>query len=146
MSLVTDKFFAAALTQSTSVTTAVGGRIFNTVEDEINPDDVPLPYIMIMNDGTVNEAETKDDEFEGPTDTDTIRLTICADTRAALGSLAELVRSVIQTAAQEQDAASTAALGFEVIDYSFSASPVSFDDLKPCYWQDLTYRCETIYD
>lgn len=144
MSLVTDKFFAAALTSSSEVTTAVNGRIMNTVDDEIDPDSVQVPYIIICNDGTTNESQTKDDDYEGDTDTDTVRLIVCARSRSKLGELTELIRTTVRNFANEQDSYSET-FGFVVVDYSFKASPVQFDDLKPCYHQDLIYECDTQY-
>jgi hypothetical protein len=28
-------------------------------------------------------------------------------------------------------------------DYQFSAQSVNYDQLKPCYWQVLSYQCDT---
>lgn len=143
MSLVTDKFFKNALAASSDVMTATGERIYNTVDDEIGNDDTPLPYILICNDGTQNDDESKDDRFESDYDIDLIRLTICAKTRADLADLAQAVRSVILTAARGLTNEAQQSLGFYLEDYDFSASAVNFDEFRPCYWQDLIYKCQT---
>lgn len=145
MSLCTDKFFAQALAASSEVTALVGSRIFNTVDDEINPEaTIKLPYILITNNGTINDAGSKDDDFESDYDEDSLSLTIVAKTRVALASLATLVRNTIRNAARANTATDWTALGFEIISYQFEAAPVLYDDMAKAHWQDLTYKCETI--
>lgn len=143
MSLATDKFFKTALAANSTLMTSVGNRLYNTVDDEIGEDTTPLPYLLICNDGTVNDESSKDEPFEGDCDRDTIRITVCHNTRSDLATLATSVRDVILAAARSLTAAQQQTLGFYLDDYQFSASAVAFDDTKPCYWQDLIYVCQT---
>lgn len=143
MSLVTDKFFAKALSSDEDVQAAVEGRIFNTVDDEIDPDSAAIPSIFIINNGTQNDQGTKDESYESETDRDNIMLGISARTREELGNIATLVRKVIKETALDTTSSEWEALGFVLEDYNFNASSVTWDAMKPCYWQELNYQCET---
>lgn len=141
MSLQTDTFFVQVLTASTDVQAIVDGRIYDTIDDEIEPDTAAVPYVMIYNDGTDNQTQSKDDECESDYDNDNIRLQVVAQSRSQLATLATLIRSTIRSAAHS---ASTTALGFDLVDYAFHAGAVLFDEDGPCYYQDLIYNCETL--
>lgn len=143
MSLVTDKFFAKALSSDEDVQAAVEGRIFNTVDDEIDPDSAAIPSIFIINNGTQNDQGTKDESYESETDRDNIMLGISARTREELGNIATLVRKVIKETALDTTSSEWEDLGFILEDYNFTASSVTWDAMKPCYWQELNYQCET---
>lgn len=143
MSLVTDKFFAKALRSDSGIMEAVGGRIFNTVDDEIDPDSAAIPSIFIFNQGTTNDLGTKDDPYESDTDHDNIMLGISAANREELGNIATKVRQVIKDAATDWTEDDFRDLGFDLTDYTFTASGVTWDQMKPCYWQELNYNCET---
>lgn len=121
----------------------VDGRIYNTVDDELNPDSADIPSIIIFNAGTVNQQDSKDDGVESDHDIDTITIGISARTRSELADIATLVRSVIRQAADAFSDADETELGFWLDNYNFNASQVSFDFEKPCYWQELNYQCET---
>lgn len=146
MSLVTDKFFWKALRESAEAIEVTDGRIFNTADDSVEPDEpdkTAIPYIMILNNGTQNQVESKDDGIESDYDNDSIALEIAASTREELADIAELVRKTIRKAAEEFTRDDGAELGFNLIDYTFSSSGVQFDPWKPCFWQNLNYACET---
>lgn len=143
MSLVTDKFFAKALRESEELDALLDGRIFNTVDDEINRDSAAIPSIFIFNQGTTNDQGTKDEPYESDTDRDNIMLGISAKTREELGEIATLVRQVIRETAIDTTCSEWTDLGFTIFDYTFTASGVTWDDMKPCYWQELNYQCET---
>lgn len=143
MSLATDKVFKTLLAQSTELAALVGTRITNTVDDEVNTGTpTKFPYLVICNDGTVNDESSKDDQYESDYDRDTIRIEVVAKTRAKLATLATLVRNVIKVGMIGLTDEQWTALGFHIDDYQFSASPVQFDDLVTCHWQSLTYLCD----
>lgn len=144
MSLVTDKFFAKALFASEDLDDMVGGRIYNTVDDEQDPDSAEIPSVIIFNNGTINQQESKDDDVESDYDTDTITLGISAKTREQLADIVTLVRGIIREAANAFNDTDAESLGFWLEGYNFSSSEVSYDYEKPCYWQELTYQCETL--
>jgi len=146
MSLCTDKFFFKSLKEDEDVMDAVDGRIINTADTTVDPesaDDTEIPYIIITNEGTVNDEESKDSVGESDTDTDTISIVIAAKTRSELADVAKLVRKTIKAAFADMDDETAESLGFWLNDYSFTASGVNFDEWKPCMWQTLNYKCET---
>lgn len=144
MSLVTDKFFAKALRESVELNELVEGRIFNTVDDEIDPDSAAIPSVFIFNLGTQNDQGTKDNGCESDTDHDNIMLGISAKKREELGQIATLVRSVVRDAVADLEKEDWQSLSFYIDGYTFTASGVTWDQLKPCFWQELNYACETI--
>ena len=89
-----------------------------------------------------NDVETKDDPFEGESDTVTISIEVAARTRQELGELIEAVRKQIHEFFGDYD---IEAEDYELIpfDYQLSAGPVNYESLIPGYWQVLTYQCDT---
>ena len=147
MSLITDAIFVKALRSNTALIAQLpAGDVYNTaiaLPDE-DADNAPLPYVIVSFDGLNNQDTTKDNDYDGLTDTVTIGIEIAAETRPKLGELAVMVRKTIadrfqQLARQPQDE------DYQLIpdDMTISAQPVQYDSLKPCYWQQLTYQCDT---
>ena len=120
------------------------GDVYNTASalpgEEL--DNAPLPYIIVSFDGLTNDVETKDDPYEGASDSVTISIEIAAKTRPELGQLADAVRRQVHQYFVDADPTDEDA---DLIphDYQFSAQAVNYDSLKPCYWQVLTYQCDT---
>lgn len=142
MSLQTDIAFNHALSTDERLREAVAGRIYNTaipLPDE-DADNVPVPYIIITYDGMTNDVATKDDPYEGDGDSVNISVLVVAETRSALADLIQIVRNTIHDYFVEHYDEE------EIIpmDYSLSATPVQYDSWKPCYFQTLTYQCDTI--
>ena len=86
--------------------------------------------------------ETKDDPYEGDSDNVTISIEIAAKTRPELGQLAEDVRRQVHQYFVDADPTDEDA-DMSPLDYQFSAQQVNYDQMKPCYWQVLTYQCDT---
>lgn len=144
MSLITDKVFYNALAADSTLAAAVDDRIYNTSIPV--PDDVllnePVPYIIITFDELQNDGFTKDNGWEGDTDTVKISIEVTAADRETLGTLIEAVRSAVQTyftAAESTDD------DWDLIprSYQLTAGPVQYDAQKPCYFQALGYVCDT---
>jgi hypothetical protein len=144
MSLLTDTVFVSALRADSELMQQLpAGDVYNTAiglpDEEL--DNAPLPYIIVSFDGLTNDAETKDDPFEGDTDHVTIGIEIAARTRIELGVLADKVRKAVHSyclqAIENNDT-----LGEVPEDYTFSANNVNYDQQKPCYWQILNYQCD----
>jgi hypothetical protein len=89
-----------------------------------------------------NDIDTKDDPYESDSDAVNISIEIAARTRSELGQLAEAVRHQVHQYFLDADPTDEDA---DLIphDYQFSAQAVNYDSLKPCYWQVLTYQCDT---
>lgn len=139
MSLQTDKFFYAALTESESVMSIVDGRVFNPARPTVDEDEDKVPYIIISFAGLQNNVETKDDGVEGDEDSVTIRV-LCVERNCDdLGNLTELVRQTMREywEAHREDSLTP-------IDWTFSANEVNYDPDKPCCYQVLTYQCDTL--
>ena len=148
MSLVTDKVFYRALQASLGIVASTGGRIYNTsipVPDE-QLDNEPLPFIIVSFDGMNNDGYTKDNSYEGDTDHVTISIEVAANTREELAVLMEDIRKQICTYFDTY----TPSEGTEDLsdlipdDYTLSASAIQYDSVKPCFYQTLTYACDTL--
>ena len=110
-------------------------------------DNAPLPYVIVSFDGLQTQDQTKDDDFEAESDNVQIGVTVCAETRPQLGELAMAVRKTLREYFREHqgdDSDDDFALIPE--DMTLQAGAVQYDSLKPCYWQQLTYQCDTNID
>ena len=145
MSLQTDIIFVKALRADEELMAELAaGDVYNTsiaMPDE-DLDNAPLPYVIVSFDGLTNDVETKDDPYEGDSDNVTISIEIAAKTRTELGQLAEAVRHQVHDYFVEADPTDDD-FNLVPLDYQLSAQQVNYDQLKPCYWQVLTYQCDT---
>ena len=145
MSLQTDIIFVKALRANADLMAQLAaGDVYNTSialpDEDLN--NAPLPYIIVSFDGLTNDVETKDDPYEGDSDRVTISIEIAAKTRPELGKLAEDVRRQVHQYFVDADPTDEDA-DMIPLDYQFSAQQVNYDQMKPCYWQVLTYQCDT---
>jgi hypothetical protein len=144
MSLITDKVFYNALRSNASLMEQVGGRIESTSipvpDDQL--DNEPVPYVIISFDGLQNEGFTKDNSYEGDTDKVQVSIDVTAQTRDELGDLMQTIR---QTVIDYFEGIQKTDDDWPLIpsNYTFTASPVTYDSMKPCYYQTLTYNCDT---
>ena len=146
MSLQTDIIFVRAIRSNQELVAELpAGDVYNTAialpeEDAMN---APVPYIIVSYDGMQNDQSTKD-SYEGDTDQVTITIEVAAETRDQLCNIMEAIRSTVLTFFESMQADPTEE-GFPLLplDYQLSASAVQFDSMKPCYWQTLTYVCDT---
>jgi hypothetical protein len=145
MSLQTDIIFVKALRDDEELMAKLAaGDVYNTaiaLPDE-DLDNAPLPYVIVSFDGLTNDIDTKDDPYESDSDAVNISIEIAARTRPELCQLAEAVRHQVHQYFLDADPTDEDA---DLIphDYQFSAQAVNYDSLKPCYWQVLTYQCDT---
>ena len=144
MSLITDKIFYNALRSNAALMEQVGGRIESTSIPV--PDDQllnePVPYIIITFDGLQNEGFTKDNNFEGDTDKVVVGIDVTANNRDELGDLVETIR---QTVIEYFENVTKGDADWPLIptNYTFSASAIGYESMKPCFYQTLTYNCDT---
>ena len=150
MSLIVDKAFYAALTASEDIVNVTGGRIYSTavpVPDE-ELENVPLPYIVITFDGLTNETMTKDNSYEGEEDSVNIGVMVACGNRELLGDMTIAIREQVRSYFEGY----TPAINEEDLtdlvpeDYTLTASSVQYDPYKPCFYQTLTYQCDTKID
>ena len=145
MSLQTDIIFVKALRANADLMEQLAaGDVYNTaiaLPDE-DLDNAPLPYAIVTFDGLNNDIDTKDDPFESESDSVNISIEIAAKTRNELGQLASAIRRQVHQYFINADQTDEDA---DLIphDYQFSAQAVNYDSMKPCFWQVLTYQCDT---
>ena len=145
MSLITDKVFYNALRSNAALMEQVGGRIESTSnpvpDDQL--DNVPVPYVIITFDGLQNEGFTKDNSYEGDTDKVQVSIDVTAQTRDELGDLMQAIRDAVIEYFEDTEGHAWDDYDYVPNSYTFSASPVAYDSMKPCYYQTLTYDCDT---
>ena len=145
MSLITDKVFYNALRSNAELMQMTEGRIENTTIPV--PDDQllnePLPYIIITFDGLQNEGYTKDNNFEGCNDKVQVGIEVAAHTREELGTLMQKIRQVVIDYFEDTDGHAWDDYMYVPNNYTLTASQVGYDSVKPCYFQALTYNCDT---
>ena len=145
MSLITDKVFYNALRSNAALMTQVGGRIESTsipVPDE-EFDNTPVPYIIITLDGLQNEGFTKDNDFEGITDKVQVSIEVAAQSRDELGQIMTDIRQTVIDYFEDTEDHAWDDYDYVPTNYTFAASAVGYDSEKPCYYQTLTYNCDT---
>ena len=152
MSLATDSIFVSALQSNSDLlekltesldddgTTVIDEtpRLYGTaigLPDD-DADNVPVPYVIVTFDGLTNDQGTKDNRYESQYDTVNIGVEVTAKTLDDLHTLTQMVRDTILSYLRTNETA--------IMDYQFAAQPIQYDSLKPCYWQVLTYQCDTI--
>lgn len=138
MGLSLDKWFFEVLKNS-DVEAKVSSRIFNTARTSADEEEDKVPYIIITHEGLKNTGLSKDG-VEGEEDNVPIGVLVVANTREELATIAQSVRLAVRFAVSE-----TLHEG-GCLDYTFSAGKVQYDQMKPCYWQDLRYDCVTAND
>lgn len=147
MSLQTDIVFVAAIKSDTELLQQLAaGDVYNTtiaLPDE-DLDNAPLPYVIVSQGEVVNDGTTKDD-YEGEMDSVKITVEVTARTRAELGKLAGMIRKTVRRFFIDSEEGDEMH-GLVPYDYQFSASPVNYDQLKPCYWMELIYQCDVYND
>lgn len=144
MSLVNDIIFVKALQSNEELLAMLpAGDVYNTAiaVPDADLNNAPVPYVIVSFDGMQNNGFTKDARFEGEDDKVQIGIEIAAETRQQLGQIATMVRDTIQDYFEnlpddDED--------YELmpIDYELTASGISYDADKPCYWMTLNYNCD----
>ncbi len=135
MSLKIVKAFTAAIRQNDDLLTAlgaingVGARIFPVARTDEQEKEDKMPYLIVIPTGIRTEG-SKDDYEQS--DIATVEIIVCDQTFEGLVDLADTVRlTIAQHLLQYPEQ--------NIADYSFSASRVEFDYLRPCYYQTLSY-------
>ena len=145
MSLITDKVFYNALRSNADLMATVGGRIESTsipVPDE-QLDNEPVPYVIITFDGLQNDGFTKDNDFEGDTDHVQVGIEVAAATRDELGDITQAIRETVIAYFEDEEGHAWDDYQYIPQHYTLTASPVGYESMKPCYFQTLTYNCDT---
>ncbi|MBQ6984592.1 MAG: hypothetical protein IJQ20_06645 [Paludibacteraceae bacterium] len=141
MSLKLGRAFNAALesnpkllvTLGADPDTLQGARIFSVARTDEDEQEDKMPYVVMMPNGVTSQG-TKDEYDQ--TDSATIGLLVAAGTFDELINLADIVRKTIENNLCDDPE-------FTIDDWTFSADAVQFDNKKPCFFQTLTYICNT---
>ena len=145
MSLITDKVFYNALRSNTAIMQAVSGRIENVAipvpEEQLLNE--PVPYLIIAFDGLQNDGFSKDNSFEGHNDKVQVSIHAAAETREQLGDIMQEVRQAVIEYFEDTENHTWDDYELVPTNYTFSASAIAYDDMKPCYYQSLIYNCDT---
>lgn len=131
-----DDIMYAAITGDSSLVSLTDGNIV-TCCFEVPPDiedNSPLPYIIIIEEPTTNEQGTKDDEWESDYDSVQVCIEIAANTKAEVKELRRKVRKAIAEYVSSMNEAPNL--------QSFQKEGISWDWMKPCYYDRLHYQCD----
>lgn len=147
MSLQTDIIFVKAIKSDNALLHQLAAHdVYNTsiaLPDE-ELDNAQVPYVIVSENEVVNDGTTKDD-YEGWFDSVNITIEVAARTRKELGQMTDRIRRTIrQYFMNVTDDKEEYYMVPE--DYQFSAKPVIYDPMKPCYWRELIYQCDVRND
>ena len=145
MSLATDTIFIQAIQSNPTLMGYLSEgsehpRLYGTAipMPEEEADNTPVPYIIVTFDGLVNDVTDKDNPYESDEDRVNISVEVTAKTLTELHGLTQTVRDTIYQYMMENKT--------DVDDYQMTAQAIQYDSLKPCYWQVLSYQCDTKRD
>lgn len=134
-----DKLIYDALRANEALMQATGQRIKDACY-EVSPDqddNVPLPYIVVTDDGGDSQPETKDTMWYSTEESATVSVIISAESHNEVNSLRRLCRRAIA-----DYMASDAVTDDELPDLTgIRREGVQWDWMKPCYWDALRYQC-----
>ena len=139
-----DEIIYDALMADEALVAAVGSRIVSTCF-EIPPsddDNTPLPNIIITDEGFQNQQTTKDCVWEAAEDRVQVGVDVAAASPDDVKRLIKMVRTAVE---QYIDTMYTSNQGIPELE-SLSSDGLSWDWMKPCYYQKLTYQCITLAD
>lgn len=138
MGLDTHEIFYRILSGNDELMELTKGGIYSIAipEKVENIDSSLVPWVIITFDGLNNEEPTKDDPFESSTDTVQIGIEVAANSPDELTRLSQLVRDIIHDEFLQEHSAF-----YGIPDYRFSAGAMQYDDITPCYFQNLNYSC-----
>lgn len=150
MGLLTDSFFVKAIKSNTELMEKLpSGDIYNNVADpDYDMENVPVPYIIVNNDGGQEGNTTKDSWFESEEDKVNISILMVANNREELADITLAVRKTITeyikaTWTRLQSGSTEEGDELAPTDYRFSFSDIGFDMGKPACRQMFYYDCVT---
>jgi hypothetical protein len=150
MGLLTDTFFIRAIKSNSDLLAKLpAGDIYNNVADpDFDMDNVPLPYIVVNNDGGQEGDTTKDTMSESTEDRVNISVLMVCRNRKELADMTMAVRKTISDfmkATWERISEGDTEEGDEIapIEYEFSFSDIAYMMDKPAHRQMFYYNCVT---
>jgi hypothetical protein len=150
MGLLTDSFFVKAIKSNTDLMEMLpAGDIYNNVADpDYDMENVPIPYIIVNNDGGSEGDTTKDSWSESVDDKVNISILMVANNRDELADITLAVRKTVTEyikAAWLRIQSGSTEEGDDIAptEYNFSFSDIAFDMSKPACRQMFYYDCVT---
>lgn len=150
MGLLTDSFFVRAIQSNAELLAKLpAGDIYvNVADPDIDMENVPLPYIIVNNDGGSEGDTTKDTWSEGIEDKVNISILMVCRSREELADMTLTVRKTISDfmkATWQRIEAGTPEEGDEIAPtgYQFSFSDIAYIIEKPAHRQMFYYDCTT---
>lgn len=132
-----DEIIYDALKADTELMQAVGGRVKDVLFEvgDDGKDNVPLPYIVVIDGGSQEQPETKDCEWDPAEDHVQCGIEVSAESPREVRRLVRMCRKAV-------------ARHIKTLDYderpyldSMSRDGVDWDMMKPCYFDILRYQC-----
>jgi hypothetical protein len=136
-----DEIFYDALRADTDLMQAIGERIVSTCF-EVGPDDVdntPLPCVIVTDDGLQGISDTKDCQWNTPTDQAQASIEIDGNSPREVKQLILMARRAVARHIATMDSDG------EDVPYLLQqphTSGTAWDWMKPCYHSTITYICE----
>ena len=150
MGLLTDSFFVKAIKSNADLLAMLpDGDIYcNVADPDYDMENVPIPYIIVNNDGGSEGDTTKDSWSEGVEDKVNISVLMVANNRDELADITLAVRKTVTEyvkAAWVRQQSGSPEEGDELAptEYNFSFSDIAFDMGKPACRQMFYYDCVT---
>ena len=139
-----DELFFNALMADADLVLAVSGRIESTCF-EVSPDgedNTQLPCIIVTDDGLTNQPTDKDVEWESSQDRVQASVEVSAKDPKDVKTLIRMVRKAIAN-----HISSLYDKGEDIPTLqSIQTNGVTWDLMKPCYHEAITYQCDVPND
>jgi hypothetical protein len=150
MGLLTDSFFVKAIKSNADLLAMLpAGDIYNNVADpDYDMENVPIPYIIVNNDGGQEGGTTKDSWSESVEDRVNISILMVANNRNELANITLAVRKTISDfmkATWTRIESGSTEEGDEIAptQYDFTFSDIAYVMEKPACRQMFYYDCVT---
>ncbi len=151
MSLLTHLAFIKALrADSTLMAMLPGGDVYCTaitLPDE-DLDNADLPYIIVKFDSLEESEETKDDSYGSDEDDVQVGIVIAAKKQEELGTIATRVRNTLKEYFSENCDDTEDDINALIPNDTHLKVPngIQYDSMKPCFWVEMLYMCNTNTD
>ena len=136
-----DEIIYLAIKADDALMEAIGGRVestcFEVSPDE--PDNTPVPYLIVTDDGLKSSQPTKDDVWEGDGSDDQVQASVIIAGREPreVQRLTRMVRRAVRSYVCDM-----CDQGEEIPTLNaLTASQLSWDWEKPCYYREVNYQC-----
>ena len=132
-----DEILYNALRADADVMEATGGRVKDVVFEvgDDGKDNVPLPYIVVIDAGSQEQPETKDCEWLPAEDHVQAGIEVSAESPKQVREMIRMSRKAVARYIETLEPKDTPYLD------SMSRDGVAWDWTKPCYFDVLRYQC-----